>query len=76
MCLRVCQFLKKKKKRDRKKKSKKKEVKVESPTFPVHLNTMKWQDQQFLQKLIPITLSSTPFMLHQQAYVALCPSHI
>lgn len=38
----------KKKKRDRKKKSKKRGEKLESPTFPVHLNTMKWQDQQFL----------------------------
>ena len=69
-------FEKKKKKGTGKKKSKKRGEKLESPTFPLHLNTMKWQDQKFLQKLIPITLSSTPFMLHQQAYVALCPSHI
>lgn len=37
-----------KKKGTGKKKVKKKGVKLESPTFPVHLNTMKWQDQQFL----------------------------
>lgn len=36
------------KKKGQEKKSKKKGVKLESPTFPVHLNTMKWQDQQFL----------------------------
>ena len=41
-------FEKKKKKGTGKKKSKKRGEKLESPTFPVHLNTMKWQDQQFL----------------------------